>query len=485
MGELTGRKALSRRHLLLGVAALAASVTTSGCSSRAELPRQAQAPQVHTVTSLLSESPFYVAHRGSGDNWTEHTMQAYMESAAHGMKAIEVSVNATSDGVLICHHDTTLRRSAGDDRKISQLTLSELTAIRVDARKWLGPAAAPQPIPELRDVLDALAQTHVIFLEDKQGTNTKALLDLMDEYPDSTEHLIWKQSSKGAHTAEVKSRGYRVWGYFDADQRGTFAAVVPSLDLTGLSVDAADDDYRQLVAMGKPVIAWEVHTRSQRDRLAGVGVQGMMCSNILYVLSETPSATADAFSSGLRAAGDLPWALDKGWSTQPAIDADAGTLVLGMDSHASYSMGSLSPWAGESITITADMCWPVWLPDAASNAGVAFGQGSDVPYLIDQPAAVAGYHLLLHRDGKLALYSRREGQEQGTLLASVPTRALEPKEWVSLSVHINTSSVEVSRRGEAGWLARVQDSEHRGGYVSLCKNYPAPMPVAFRSISLQ
>ncbi|MFC8302314.1 glycerophosphodiester phosphodiesterase [Specibacter sp. NPDC057265] len=476
---MPGLPVVSRRQLLLGVGAVAAAAV-AGCAGVEPQPRQ----HVHTVASLLAASPFYIAHRGSGDNWTEHTMQAYQESVAHGMAAIEVSVNATSDGVFVCHHDTNLRRSAGDERKISELSFSELSTIAVDARKWLGPAAAPQAIPQLRDVLDAMAGTHVIFLEDKQGTNTTALLDLMDQYPDSTNHLIWKQSSKGAHTAQVKSRGYRVWGYFDADQRATFADVVPALDLAGLSVDADDDAYRELVAMGKPVIAWEVHTRSQRDRLAALGVQGMMCSNILYVREERPGATSDAFGTGLRAAGDLPWALDKGWGVQPALDPGAGTISLGMDSHASYVMGSLSPWSAESAILTVELCWPVWPPELGETAGLAFGQASDEPYLIHQPAAVAGYHLLLHPDGELVLHSRRAGQGEGTRLASVATRAVESGEWVSLTVRLDAAGVEVSRSGEAEWKLRVEDAGHRGGYLSLCKNYPAAKPVAFRSVSI-
>ena len=66
-----------------------------------------------TVASLLAAPSFFVAHRGSGDNWPEHTMRAYKGSAAAGLKAIEVSVSATSDGVLVCHHDLNTQRVTG------------------------------------------------------------------------------------------------------------------------------------------------------------------------------------------------------------------------------------------------------------------------------------------------------------------------------------------------------------------------------------
>src|SRR6478735_7476996 len=104
-------RTLSRRDLLvLGGSAL----LLAGCSTVGQGPSRPTAGSAtpepytgptHTVDSLVSTTPFFIAHRGSGDNWAEHTMEAYSEAVALGAKAIEVSVNATKDGVLICHHD--------------------------------------------------------------------------------------------------------------------------------------------------------------------------------------------------------------------------------------------------------------------------------------------------------------------------------------------------------------------------------------------
>ena len=481
-----------RRFLALGAAAVAGTALTACREGRSRgevgdfLHPTTGAPtdDGHTVSALLAETPFYVAHRGSGDNWTEHTMEAYSQAVAHGLKAIEVSVNATSDGVFICNHDTTLARLSGDPRKISQTPFASLAEVAVDARQWLGPAAQLEPIARLKDVLDKFAGSHVIFIEDKQGTNTESLLNLMDSYANPTEHFVWKQSARGAHTATVRSRGYRVWGYFDADQEPLFEAVLPTLDLAGLSVDATEETFRRLVAYGKPVIAWEVHTRSMRDRLQAVGVQGMMCSNVVYVQATMPLSTHDAFSTGLRAAGDLPWVTDKGWEIQPIINSAEASLRISTAANASYILGSLCPVRHDRYTLTVELRWPEQLPPSSEHAGFAFGQKSDEAYRVHIPSSVAGYHLILRPDGEIILFSRQAGETEGARLVSVMTRPIQAGEWVSLSVHISPQGIQASRGNNPQWTVQTPDTSYRGGYLSLGKNYVAPVPVEFRAITV-
>ena len=77
-----------------------------------------------------------------------------------------------------------------------------------------GAVSGPPADPKCSDVLDACAATHVVFLEDKQGTNTKVLLDLMDTYPDSTGHFVWKQDAGVKTFEDAQARGYKTSGCF-------------------------------------------------------------------------------------------------------------------------------------------------------------------------------------------------------------------------------------------------------------------------------
>ncbi|MDQ0848580.1 hypothetical protein QFZ65_000518 [Arthrobacter sp. B3I9] len=469
---------ISRRQ---AIALGASGLLLAGCSRPS--PNSQSAP-THTVGSLLERKSFFVAHRGSGDNWPEHTAQAYAESLKLGVPALEISVNSTRDGVLVCHHDQSLLRTTGQDRKIAELTYAELSALRVDARAWLGPETALEPIPAVREVLDRYAASHVIFIEDKQGTNTAPLLDLMDSYPDSVEHFVWKQPASARQVTAAASRGYKTWGYFLPEAIPRLDELAGSFDFLGVFHGADDATIGRVVGYGKPVICWEIHTRSARDRVTALGVQGLMCSNLPYVMSSEAAETRDRFSTGTRAAGDLPWTTEQGWAAQPVIDAASASVLLASDQNISYRLGSMSPIAKEIHTLSFEMCWPLELPSDQLHAGIAFGQPDDSPYRVLVPSTVGGYHLIIRPDGELVLYRRDPGNPAGTRLQSIMTAPVRAGEWMRFAIEVTPASVRFSRLDGAGWSGITMDRQYRGGYSSLCKDYRDAVPVQFRNVTV-
>nr|WP_249777289.1 glycerophosphodiester phosphodiesterase [Arthrobacter sp. C9C5] len=431
---------------------------------------------------MMATKPFHIAHRGSGDNWTEHTAAAYAQALQNGATAIEVSVSATSDGVLVCHHDLNTKRMTGRNLQISEVTYAELSALRNDARPWVGPQAALEPVPRLRDVLDAHAARNVIFIEDKQGTNSAALLDLMDSYPDSTKHFVWKQTAAGKHFAEAKERGYKTWGYFVDDARNGFAEFAGRFDYLGIYHGATDAEIKKLVGLGKPVICWEVHTRWMRDRLAALGVTGLMCSNFPYVSTDTPSSSRDAFDTGVRAAGDLPWILAAPY--QPTLQPGFSSISLNNESSSSYTMGSMCPVKKPNYSLCFDMRWPIAVPELRGSAGIAFGQANDQPYRPTAPATVAGYHLTLDPTGIIRLFARAKGAQDGKLLAEVRSNPPKAGAWMRFQVDISPGEIAVARLDGAVVSAAARDDSYRGGYFGLNKNYLGRQPVEFRHIEV-
>ncbi|GER22669.1 hypothetical protein NCCP1664_11660 [Zafaria cholistanensis] len=484
----------SRRQLL---AVAASGLVLSGCGGGAGgSGGPAEGPEpVHTLDRLLATRPFHIAHRGSHDNWPEHTAEAYRQSAAHGAAAIEVSVQATADGVLVCHHDPDLLRMTGVARQIAHLGHRQLEGVLNNARPWLGPGSAQLPIPDLKSVLDAHAGNRVVFIEDKQGTNTQALLDLMDSYPDARQHFVWKQPAGSNRYRLAAERGYRTWGYFTGEDFGRLDELGERFDLLGLHHSAGDEVVARFVATGKPVICWEVHTRWLRDRLLRLGVAGMMTSNYPYVSTDAPSATADRFVTGLRGAGDLPWAL--AWSHQPPIRPETSSIRLDHREKASYCMGSLCPVTAGSYTLGFELRWPEGGPGAGQHAGIAFGQETDLPYRVREPGAGSGYHVVVREDGLLELLGRVANTVSAYSLASVPTPPPVPGTWLRLSIDVTPEQITVSRLpgseaagsdpagAAAGASVSVRDSTYRGGYFSLCRNYDGGPPVEFRSIHVR
>ena len=71
------------------------------------------------------------AHRGLHDgnqSVPENSLEAFRLAAENGY-GIELDVQLTRDGMLVVHHDGTLKRVCGVDRKIRELTYAELCKI--------------------------------------------------------------------------------------------------------------------------------------------------------------------------------------------------------------------------------------------------------------------------------------------------------------------------------------------------------------------
>lgn len=481
-GQGTASEISRRRALALG----AAGLVLTGCSGKRESPETADAApaaEIHTIDSMLAAAPFLIAHRGSWDNWPEHTMAAYLGAARAGAVAIEISVSATSDGKLVCHHDLDTERTTGRKLVIKDSTYAEISGLRVDARKWLGPNAPLEKIPLLSTVLNALAASHVLFIEDKQGTNTTELLDLMDSYPQSRQHLIWKQPAAAGQASAAIKRGYSTWGYFTKDQIDQVPELQDQFTYLGVHHSVRDDQLAAVVKLGKPVICWEVHTRDLRDRLLGLGASALMCANLPYLAGDSPLGASDRFSEGLRAAGDLPWNVGQGWELQPEIKAGTGSLLMAAPANSSYRMGSLGPVQQDVYSISFQLRWPTVLPaDDALHAGIAFGQERDLPYRVLIPGDSGGYHLVIRPSGEMTLLLRHPGEAGGLRLGVVQTKAVAAGDWMSFRIDLAPDGVRYSRLDGEGWAGMSPDRRYRGGYFSLTRNYAEDAPVEFRAV---
>ncbi|MDQ0078521.1 glycerophosphodiester phosphodiesterase [Arthrobacter oryzae] len=426
---------------------------------------------------------FFIAHRGSGDNWPEHTAYSYGQAVSVGAKAIEVSLSSTSDGVLVCHHLTNTQKLTGQNWNIADRPYSDIAGLRNDARQWLGPASPRDPIPKVKDVLDAHASKEVIFIEDKQGTNTNALLDLLDSYPDSTEHFVWKQSGAAKLPGAVRERGYTSWGYFTDSSDRQFERFADTFDLLGIYHDATDDEIRRLVSFGKPVICWEVHTRWMRQRLEHLGVRGMMCSNLLYVTSETPKSTKDSFASGLRAPGDLPWIHT--WESQPVLQPESASIRFEGDGRRSYVMGSMCPITSGNYTLTYELRWPTNTGAAPElDAGIAFGQADDRAFRPWTPNEIGGYYLALKPSGKLELFRQEPKIQDALSISSVATEPPVPGEWMRFRIDVAPAAIRFARLDGREIATVADDTAYRGAYFSLFKSHPGGTPVEFRAVEV-
>ena len=273
-------------------------VTVKLWNGTAEVALTQSQPAVgnYRIADLLATSPFYIAHRGSMDNWPEHTMRAFKNSVNYGMKALEVSVNVTTDSVIFCHHDTNLSRMTGTNLNFSAATAAQVDALTTTGGLTDNPTQDRQPVARLTDVLAAYASNHVLFIEPKSGGAWQAdLIALIKTYPDITNRIVWKAPIVSGFSG-AKTAGFTTWGYLlqDDPAHADWQTLVAKSDVDWIGVNhTATDAYIQGVvalanSLGKKVIMWEIHTAAMRDRALSLGVTGMMTSNVRTVLPKYP-----------------------------------------------------------------------------------------------------------------------------------------------------------------------------------------------------
>ena len=110
--------------------------------------------------------PEKISHRGAHQTLPENSIPAFFRAIDLGADAIELDVHATSDGVVVVHHDPDVNAPGEARRKIVDLTGPELGRF---------PLAHGVEIPTLEAVLDAIGDRAKVYVEIK-ATNIEPLV---------------------------------------------------------------------------------------------------------------------------------------------------------------------------------------------------------------------------------------------------------------------------------------------------------------------
>ena len=78
---------------------------------------------------------------------------AALEKAVEEMAdRAEIDVQETADGVIVLCHDTSLKRVAGVNKKVSDLTLEQIK--KLDVGRWFSSEYQGEQIPTLEEVME-------------------------------------------------------------------------------------------------------------------------------------------------------------------------------------------------------------------------------------------------------------------------------------------------------------------------------------------
>jgi len=278
--------AIPRRTVLAAALAAVGSLAV-GCSR----PGSTQEPSP-TVSSLISATPFLIAHRGGGDDWPEMTLHAYGQAAQlDGLRAIEVSVCLSADGVLVCSHDTNTRRVTGADLVIAEQPWSRLATLEVTSAYTIDPTQPARPFSRFDEVVTAHIGRLVTFVEPKTPEAVAPLMAALTSLQ-QPERVVWKQPVNQPHFGQAKAQGFSTWGYV-LDEPGhlgkNLARLSASHDIDMLGAPALQPDsfVSDVVAAaranGKKTIMWPIRNDADKERALRLGCEGLMTSNVVQV----------------------------------------------------------------------------------------------------------------------------------------------------------------------------------------------------------
>ena len=284
---MTQQGSFGRRELLAGGLGLLA---LSGCATRSALAAAVPslAPAA-TFAGLIEDDPFYVAHRGGGANWPEMTAYAYRQAVAlPSVRALEISVCLSADGVLVCSHDATTKRVTGVDYEISKVDWATLSSLQVTSAFTDDPGQPARPLSRFDEVIEQYLPQLVVFAEPKTPEALEPLMARLTQLA-QPERTVWKQPVNQPNFAAAKANGFHTWGYV-LDEPGHLGERLPrfaadsSIDMLGIQKTQPDAVVSRVVGLaaqnGKPTMMWAIASRAERTRGLALGCRGFMTSNI-------------------------------------------------------------------------------------------------------------------------------------------------------------------------------------------------------------
>lgn len=162
----------------------------------------------------------FQAHRGGLKEVPENTLAAYRYAWSLGAIP-EVDICSTSDKVIICLHDDTLKRTTNAevimDTPVSKLTFEEIR--RWDAGGWFDARYAGEKVPALEEVLREMADRKeaCIYL-DLKNVDLKQLAAMVGQYDVANRVIFCHNKIESCQTMRAAVPGLRTMLWIGGDE---------------------------------------------------------------------------------------------------------------------------------------------------------------------------------------------------------------------------------------------------------------------------
>lgn len=298
------------------------------------------------VESFMSNLPMYSAHRGGSADWPQHSLRAYTQSVYRGYPCLEVSIQRTLDGVLVCNHDPSINGivygGVSGLPDISAMTWADITNYQIrppDRHLERG----PEPFLRLVDLLDVYGESHIFMIDPKNisSTHYSSILDLLDSRGGPDRFLGKWVGSNLTWSNALKARSYDSWGaFFSSDWTpgsGFNSSWADQWTMLGLNYDASQAHWDEILATGKKIIGHICPDEASVEMARSKGAVGFQVSGIDLVdprpvrVSSPIEIDYDGLPSGTMV-NVVYDEIGEVWPSRPTSRADIVVVWIGPDS---------------------------------------------------------------------------------------------------------------------------------------------------------
>jgi len=121
------------------------------------------------------QRPKIIGHRGAAGLAPPNTVLAIRRALDHDVDGVEIDIRQTEDGEFVLYHDAVLDWESTGSGWISNVSLEEVRAARIE----------DEPIPTLSEGLEAIAEhpaTPEVYLDIKSSGFTEEVIDITEQF---------------------------------------------------------------------------------------------------------------------------------------------------------------------------------------------------------------------------------------------------------------------------------------------------------------
>lgn len=223
-----------------------------------------------------------IGHRGCAAYAPENTLEGLHTAADMGVEWVEFDVKLTKDQVPILFHDESLERTTGVAGNVADMAYDDIR--QLDAGSWFGESFIGARIPTLEEAVDVLIERELgVNVEIKpcpgrEKETAEIVLDVLSGIWDEHERLLISSFQHvcletALDMAADWPRGFLLPQEWPENWRELAEYLqVSSVNLDGRT--CTRDQVEQVLALGKPVLAYTINNPDRARFLQSWGVDG-------------------------------------------------------------------------------------------------------------------------------------------------------------------------------------------------------------------